>query len=190
MCATGRGTEAIRAALAFAAVFSTPAMGISYVGNRAASPASIPASSDSLRMNGGSALSVDYLVMGAGVAGLRAAIELAEQGEVLVVTKESLGESNTHYAQGGIAVAMEGDADIALHLEDTIAAGDGLVYTPAAKVLVAEGPIRVAELIEWGANFDREGDGDAGQLLRTPRGVPPFSTAHPARQRRRHGCRD
>jgi L-aspartate oxidase len=117
------------------------------------------------------ALSVDYLVMGAGVAGLRAAIELAEQGEVLVVTKESLGESNTYYAQGGIAVAMEGDADIALHLEDTIAAGDGLVYTPAAKVLVAEGPIRVAELIEWGANFDREGDGDAGQLLRTREGA-------------------
>jgi len=59
---------------------------------------------------------VDFLVMGAGVAGLRAAVELARHGDVLVVTKESLGESNTHYAQGGIAVATEGDADIALHL--------------------------------------------------------------------------
>ena len=57
--------------------------------------------------------------MGAGVAGLRAAVELARHGEVLVVTKESVAESNTHYAQGGIAVAMEGDADVALHLEDT-----------------------------------------------------------------------
>src|SRR5579859_4603220 len=93
--------------------------------------------------------SVDYLVMGAGVAGLRAAIELADHGNVLVVTKESLGESNTHYAQGGIAVASAEDPeDISLHLSDTIAAGDGLVYRPAAEALVAEGPERVAELIE------------------------------------------
>src|SRR5665213_4500074 len=91
---------------------------------------------------------VDFLVMGAGVAGLRAAIELARHGDVLVVTKESLSESNTHYAQGGIAVAMEGDEDVSLHLEDTINAGDGIVYRPAAEALVSEGPIRVAELIE------------------------------------------
>jgi L-aspartate oxidase len=105
----------------------------------------------------------DYLIIGAGVAGLRAAIELADHGEVLVVTKESLGESNTHYAQGGIAVATEGQEDVALHLEDTVAAGDGLVYRPAATVLVEEGPVRVTELIEWGAAFDRKG----GELLRT-----------------------
>ena len=54
--------------------------------------------------------------MGAGVAGLRAAVELAAHGEVLVITKESVGESNTHYAQGGIAVAMDGRQDVALHL--------------------------------------------------------------------------
>jgi L-aspartate oxidase len=120
----------------------------------------------------GKAASVDYLVMGAGVAGLRAAIELARHGEVLVVTKESLGESNTHYAQGGIAVAMEGDGDIALHLEDTVNAGDGIVYRPAAQTLVAEGPARVAELIEWGAAFDREGGiGGGGALLRTREGA-------------------
>jgi L-aspartate oxidase len=110
---------------------------------------------------------VDFLVMGAGVAGLRAAVELARHGEVLVVTKESVAESNTHYAQGGIAVAMEGDADVALHLDDTINAGDGLVYRPAAQALVAEGPVRVAELIEWGAAFDSE----AGELLRTREGA-------------------
>jgi L-aspartate oxidase len=110
---------------------------------------------------------VDFLVMGAGVAGLRAAVELARHGDVLVVTKESVAESNTHYAQGGIAVAMEGDQDVALHLEDTVNAGDGLVYRPAAQVLVAEGPVRVAELIEWGANFDTE----AGELLRTREGA-------------------
>ena len=110
---------------------------------------------------------VDFLVMGAGVAGLRAAVELARHGEVLVVTKESVAESNTHYAQGGIAVAMEGDADVALHLDDTVNAGDGLVYRPAAQALVAEGPVRVAELIEWGAAFDSE----AGELLRTREGA-------------------
>ncbi len=109
--------------------------------------------------------------MGAGVAGLRAAVELARHGDVLVVTKESVAESNTHYAQGGIAVAMEGDADVALHLEDTVAAGDGIVYRPAAEALVAEGPLRVAELIEWGAHFDREGDKNAGELLRTREGA-------------------
>ena len=119
---------------------------------------------------------VDFLVVGAGVAGLRAAVELARHGEVLVVTKESVGESNTHYAQGGIAVAMEGDEDIALHLEDTVNAGDGLVYRPAAEALVSEGPLRVAELIEWGANFDRDTGPDelrpGGQpFLRTREGA-------------------
>ena len=107
--------------------------------------------------------SVDFLIIGAGVAGLRAAISLAGHGEVLVVTKESLGESNTHYAQGGIAVATEGERDVALHFEDTVAAGDGLVFRPAAQVLVEDGPLRVAELIEWGAAFDRRN----GELLRT-----------------------
>ncbi len=114
---------------------------------------------------------IDFIVMGAGVAGLRAAVELARHGEVLVVTKESLKESNTHYAQGGIAVAMEGDEDVSLHLEDTIKAGDGLVYRPAAEALVSEGPLRVAELIEWGAKFDREGNSPAGELLRTREGA-------------------
>lgn len=105
----------------------------------------------------------DFLVIGAGVAGLRAAHELASQGTVLVVTKEAVRESNTHYAQGGIAVAMEGEEDVALHLEDTVAAGDGLVHRSAAAALVSEGPLRVGELINWGAQFDREGD----HLLRT-----------------------
>src|ERR1700741_2456498 len=82
----------------------------------------------------------DFVVMGAGVAGLRAAVELARHGTVLVVTKEAVAESNTHYAQGGIAVAMEGRQDVALHLEDTIAAGDGLVSGPAGERPGAEGP--------------------------------------------------
>ncbi|MCL2660719.1 MAG: FAD-dependent oxidoreductase, partial [Acidobacteriaceae bacterium] len=73
----------------------------------------------------------DFLVIGAGVAGLSAAIQLAAAGRVLVATKEQLSESNTAYAQGGIAVAMEGEEDVALHLKDTLAAGDGLVRSEA-----------------------------------------------------------
>jgi len=99
--------------------------------------------------------STDFLIIGAGVAGLRAAIELADSGQVLIITKEALGESNTHYAQGGIAVALSGEEDVALHLEDTLYAGDGLVYRPAAEALVSEGPLRVEELIHWGTKFDR-----------------------------------
>lgn len=110
----------------------------------------------------------DFVIVGAGIAGLRAAIGLAASGaRVLVVTKEALGESNTNYAQGGIAVAMSGEEDIALHLEDTIQAGDGLVSREAAAVLVQEGPLRVEELLRWGTEFDREN----GQLMLTREGA-------------------
>ncbi len=111
--------------------------------------------------------STDYIVIGAGIAGLRAAIALAAKGRVLVVTKEELAESNTAYAQGGIAVALGGEEDIALHLKDTQDAGDGLVNATAAAVLVEQGPLRVRELLEWGTNFDREG----GELMRTREGA-------------------
>ena len=109
----------------------------------------------------------DYLIVGAGIAGLRAAIELCQTGRVLVVTKEALGESNTNYAQGGIAVAMGGDEDVSLHLEDTIRAGDGLVDREAARLLVEEGPVRVEELLRWGTGFDREN----GKLMLTREGA-------------------
>jgi L-aspartate oxidase len=99
----------------------------------------------------------DFLVIGAGVAGLRAAIELAQAGRVLVVAKESLHESASAYAQGGIAVALSDDDEIELHEQDTIAAGDGLCNPAAVRTLVEEGPAVIQELIEWGAAFDRDG---------------------------------
>jgi L-aspartate oxidase len=114
----------------------------------------------------------DFLIIGAGIAGLRAAITLAAAGRVLVVTKEALGESNTQYAQGGIAVAISGAEDVELHLEDTLAAGDGLVDPIAARVLVEEGPARVEELLNWDTHFDRYTTGDhAGELMLTREGA-------------------
>ncbi len=114
----------------------------------------------------------DFLVIGAGIAGLRAALTLAEAGRVLLVTKEALGESNTQYAQGGIAVALSGEEDVSLHLEDTKAAGDGLVQEEAARVLAEEGPLRVEELLRWGTNFDRYAEGaKRGELMLTREGA-------------------
>jgi L-aspartate oxidase len=99
----------------------------------------------------------DFLIVGAGVAGLRAAIELSQAGRVLVVAKDSLRESSSEYAQGGIAVALSDEDDVTLHEQDTLAAGDGLSDPEAVRVLVEEGPAAIRELIEWGAEFDREG---------------------------------
>src|SRR6478736_518900 len=99
----------------------------------------------------------DFLVIGAGVAGLRAATELAEAGTVLVVAKDSFRESSSEYAQGGIAVALSDDDEVELHEQDTLYAGDGLCDRAAVRTLVEEGPAAIQELIAWGAEFDREG---------------------------------
>ena len=101
----------------------------------------------------------DFLVIGSGIAGLRASLTLAEAGDVVVLTKADAAESNTGYAQGGIAAALGGDDSPALHARDTIAAGDGLCDAEAVDVLVREGPKYVGELLAWGAAFDRDTDG-------------------------------
>src|ERR1039457_2261998 len=99
----------------------------------------------------------DFLVVGAGVAGLRAAIELSKAGEVLVIAKAGLCESSSEYAQGGIAVALSDDDEVALHEQDTLYAGDDLCDRAAVHTLVEEGPAAIQDLIDWGAEFDREG---------------------------------
>jgi L-aspartate oxidase len=99
----------------------------------------------------------DYVVVGAGVAGLRAAIELARGGQVLVIAKDSLRESSSEYAQGGIAAALSDDDEVALHEHDTLLAGDGLCDPEAVRILVEHGPEAIEELIGWGAEFDRDG---------------------------------
>ncbi|HEX9021689.1 MAG TPA: L-aspartate oxidase [Nitrospirota bacterium] len=102
-------------------------------------------------------IKTDFLVIGGGVAGLRAAVELARSGEVLVVTKDAPSESSSEYAQGGVAVALSDEDEISIHFEDTIRAGDGLCLRKAVSTLVEEGPTRIRELILWGAEFDKEG---------------------------------
>ncbi|MGH9917155.1 MAG: L-aspartate oxidase, partial [Pyrinomonadaceae bacterium] len=103
----------------------------------------------------------DFIVVGSGIAGLRAAIELGLSGaRVCVLTKDRTDESNTEYAQGGVAVALSEDDEISLHEEDTLNAGAGLSDPPAVSILVEEGRHYIQELIEWGTEFDREG----GQL--------------------------
>jgi L-aspartate oxidase len=99
----------------------------------------------------------DFIVVGAGIAGLRASVELAAAGRVVCLAKREVTESNTQYAQGGIAAALSDDDEVSLHLEDTLKAGDGLVNEEAARVLVEEGPRRIEELMEWGTEFDRTG---------------------------------
>jgi len=95
--------------------------------------------------------------VGAGVAGMRAAIELSPAGRVLVVAKDTLEESSSHYAQGGIAAALSDEDEVSLHEQDTIAAGDGVCNPEAVRALVREGPGAIRQLIEWGAEFDRVG---------------------------------
>jgi L-aspartate oxidase len=99
----------------------------------------------------------DFLVIGAGIAGLRAAIELAPAGRVVVLVKREIADSSTQFAQGGIAAALSDEDEISLHLQDTLTAGDGLCNPEAAKVLVEDAPERIEELIAWGTQFDREG---------------------------------
>jgi L-aspartate oxidase len=100
---------------------------------------------------------VDYAVVGSGIAGVRAAIELSQAGSVLVLAKSYLSESATAYAQGGIAVALSDEDEIGLHEQDTINAGDGLCNPESVALLVEEGPKYITQLIEWGTEFDRAG---------------------------------
>ena len=104
------------------------------------------------------ALQTDFIVIGSGVAGLRASIELAKSGaRVTVLTKDKASESNSEYAQGGVAVVLSDDDNAELHEEDTLIAGAGLCDPQAVETLVVEGTKYIKQLIEWGTEFDREG---------------------------------
>jgi L-aspartate oxidase len=105
-------------------------------------------------------LHADFLIIGSGIAGLRAAVELSGAGSILILTKAGPREGNTGNAQGGIAAAVGPGDSPALHAADTLAAGDGLCDPLAVEVLVGEGPRYVRELMDWGAAFDRDAAGN------------------------------
>jgi L-aspartate oxidase len=109
-------------------------------------------------------LNFDFLVIGSGIAGLTYAIKVAKElpeAKIAIVTKGSENESNTKYAQGGIAVVTNSFEDsFTDHIADTLKAGDGLCDENIVKIVVTEGPERFSELIEWGVNFDKENDGN------------------------------
>jgi L-aspartate oxidase len=101
----------------------------------------------------------DFLVIGSGVAGLSFALKAAALGKVLVITKQNKDESNTKYAQGGIAAVVSSMDTFEKHVADTLDAGDGLCNEDVVRMVVETGPLRVQELIDYGANFDRKTDG-------------------------------
>ena len=104
-----------------------------------------------------SADSADFIVIGSGIAGLRAGLELAPHGSVAILTKDKVEDSNTELAQGGVAVVLSEEDRVGFHLKDTLQAGDGLCDEEMVRILVEEGPAHVTELIAWGTEFDREG---------------------------------
>lgn len=109
-------------------------------------------------------MQTDFLVIGSGIAGLTYALKTAQEfpdKKILVLTKTQSDETNTKYAQGGIAGVMNFDEDsFDKHISDTLIAGDGLCNKPVVEIVVKEGVQRINELIDWGANFDKEPDGD------------------------------
>src|SRR5262245_57441455 len=101
----------------------------------------------------------DVLVIGGGLAGLRAALAVPPEQSVLVVTKSGLRQSNSAYAQGGIAGVIDPEDRFEDHIADTLTAGGQLCDLAVVEMVVREAPARIAELIEWGTNFDQESGG-------------------------------
>ena len=117
----------------------------------------------------------DVLVVGAGVAGLRAALAAVErdaEADVIVLAKSKLEKSNTYWAQGGIAAVLGEDDSIEDHVRDTVTAGAGLCDEAVVERVIGDGPARVRELIDWGMRFDRATGGDGDDAEHTPESPP------------------
>src|SRR5438477_5612224 len=95
----------------------------------------------------------DFLVLGSGIAGLSFALKVAARGRVAIITKKDRAESNTNYAQGGIAAVTSKEDSFEFHLRDTLQAGAGLCKENVVRTIIEEGPARIAELIELGMHF-------------------------------------
>src|SRR5271156_1639347 len=102
----------------------------------------------------------DYIVLGSGIAGLTFALKVAPRGRVAIITKKNRAESNTNYAQGGIAAVTSKEDSVEMHVRDTLESGAGLCHEDVVRTIVQEGPARIAELIELGMKFsERESNG-------------------------------
>jgi L-aspartate oxidase len=101
-------------------------------------------------------LFTDILVIGGGIAGLRAALEVPPELSVLVVTKDNIKQSNSSYAQGGIAGVLSAEDRFENHIEDTLTAGAGLCDRPVVELVVREAPNQINDLVRWGTHFDEE----------------------------------
>ncbi len=98
----------------------------------------------------------DVLIIGGGIAGLRAAMEIDPRLSLLVITKDTMEQSNSAYAQGGIASVIDPEDNFASHVEDTLIAGANLCDREVVDMVVSEAPRHIRQLIEWGTNFDKE----------------------------------
>ena len=101
-------------------------------------------------------MKTDFLIIGSGIAGLSLALKLSELGKVIVITKKQKAESNTNYAQGGIAAVLSKEDDFKLHIYDTLDCGAGLCNEKAVRKIVKEGPESINELVELGVKFTKE----------------------------------
>src|SRR5712691_11761903 len=97
--------------------------------------------------------SFDFLILGSGIAGLSCALKIAPRGRVAILTKKDRAESNTNYAQGGIAAVTSKEDSFEMHVRDTLAAGAGLCREEVVRTIIEEGPARIAELIQLGMKF-------------------------------------
>jgi L-aspartate oxidase len=105
-------------------------------------------------------IKTDFLIIGSGIAGLTYALKVAKHGSVILITKSDEDESNTKYAQGGIAAVMYSPDSYEKHIRDTLICGDGLCNEEVVRMVITESTERVKELAEWGANFDKTPDGE------------------------------
>ncbi|MHA1384703.1 MAG: L-aspartate oxidase [Candidatus Helarchaeota archaeon] len=109
-------------------------------------------------------IKTDFLVIGSGIAGLTYSLKVSEYGQVMIITKKQKAESNTNYAQGGIAAVMSPDDSFESHIEDTLTAGDGLCKRSVVEEIITQAPERIKELIEIGVKFSKKEDGKTYDL--------------------------
>ena len=102
----------------------------------------------------------DFLVISSGIGGLTFALKVAARGRVTILTKATAEESNTKYAQGGIAGVIQGNDTFESHIADTLDAGAGLCDEDIVRTVVTEGAQRIREIIEWGTRFDKQESGE------------------------------